>query len=172
MTGTNTPTLSAKDGDIWALWPDGRGAINLGNEEAFWAAAANLYDELHPETPERPEAATATAPQIDDRPSLPPAETRKQAERIEARHGVTIVGRVYGQGGSREATIFDLSAHGCRVEDRSLARPGSRVTIKIGSIGPLGAVIRWRTDDMVGLKFESPLYPSILEHIRNEVSLR
>lgn len=172
MTGTNTPTLSAKDGDIWALWPDGRGAINLGAEEAFWAAAAKLYDELHPETPKQPSAASATPRKIENCPSAPPAETRKQAERSEVRHGVTIVGRVYGQGGSREVTIFDLSSQGCRVEDRSLARPGSRVTIKIGSIGPLGAVIRWRTDDMVGLKFENPLYPSILEHIRNEVSLR
>ena len=172
MTGTNTPTLSAKDGDIWALWPDGRGAINLGAEEAFWAAAAKLYDELHPETPTQPSAASATPRKIENCISAPPAETRKQSERSENRHGVTIVGRVYGQGGSREATIFDLSSQGCRVEDRSLARPGSRVTIKIGSIGPLGAVIRWRTEDMVGLKFESPLYPSVLEHIRNEVSLR
>ena len=172
MTGTNTPTLCAKDRDIWALWPDGRGAINLGSEDAFWAAAAKLYDELHPENQEPSNGASATAKEIDGRPSPPPAETSKQAGRSEARHGVTIVGRVYGHGGSREATIFDLSSHGCRVEDRSLARPGSRVTIKIGSIGPLGAVIRWRTDEMVGLKFESPLYPSVLEHIRNEVSLR
>ena len=172
MTGTNTPTLSAKDGEIWAFWPDGRGAINLGSEDAFWAAAANLYDELHPETEEQPSAASATAQKIDGCNFFPPPETRKQPERSEARHGVTIVGRVYGQGGSREATIYDLSSHGCRVEDRSLARPGSRVTIKIGSIGPLGATIRWRTDEMVGLKFESPLYPSVLEHIRNEVSLR
>ena len=169
--GANTPTLSARDGEIWAFWPDGRGAINLGSEQSFWAAAEKLFDELHPETPPvaGEQEPLSTAGEAEPEPAPSP---RTEVERSEARHEVTIVGRVHGHGGSREVTIFDLSSHGCRVEDRALPKPGSHITIKIGSIGPIGAIVRWRRDAVTGLKFEYPLYPAILQHIRDEVSLR
>ena len=93
-------------------------------------------------------------------------------KRAEDRHDVIISGRLFGGGGSREVMIYDLSTHGCRVKDNLQAKPGSFVSIKIGQIGPVAAVVRWQHDAFIGLKFENALYPSVLEHIRTQVSRR
>lgn len=173
---TDDPFFIAKDGHVWACWLNGNPAVNLGNEQSFWAAAEKLMNDLHPieeeaSVPTHEPAAVAAveaAPEVEaPEPAAPPT-----VERSEDRHEVTIVGRLYGSDGSREVTIYDLSTHGCRVEDHSFSRPGSLVTIKIGSVGPVRAVIRWRRNASIGLKFEDPLYPSVMEHIRRDLSLR
>ncbi|GAA5049776.1 hypothetical protein GCM10023208_08230 [Erythrobacter westpacificensis] len=144
--------------------------MNLGSEQNFWVVAEKLFNELHPhKKPPVSEAQSALSPNAEH---ASVQQDGAQAERDEPRFDVTLIGRMYGSHGSREVTIFDLSTRGCRVEDLSHAKPGSIVTIKIGTVGPIGAVIRWRRQNFVGLKFENPLHPAVLENIRTEHSLR
>ena len=166
------PFFVSREGFVWACWLDGKPAVNLGNEQAFWVSAEKLFDELNP---------SKTAPTVkpgDDASSIkqeslvPRSDRSEVADRIEERYEVTISGKIYGGGHSREVTIFDLSTHGCRIQDASYAKPGTHVSIKMGSIGPVAAIVRWRRDNFIGLKFENALYPSILEHIKANVSLR
>ena len=168
---SENPFFVSREGFVWACWLDGKPAVNLGNEQAFWASAEKLFDELHPLNTAPTEESENDADPADE--SLVPRPDRSgMADRVEERHGVTIAGKIYGGGSSREVTIFDLSTHGCRVQDASYAKPGTHVSIKMGSIGPVAAIVRWRRDDFIGLKFENALYPSILEHIKANVSLR
>ena len=165
------PLFISKDGEVWACWLNGKPAVNLGSEQNFWAAAEKLFDELHPVKKRDSESSGERDISTGD-PLNSSLTIEETIERSEDRHEVTIIGRLYGADGSREVTICDLSTHGCRVQDHSFAKPGAIVTIKIGTIGPIRAVIRWRRDKFIGLKFEDPLYPSVLEHIRQKLSLR
>jgi len=165
------PFLISKDGEVWACWLNGKPAVNLGSEQNFWVIAEKLFNELHP-----PEQSPAVVPN-ETKPAAPaspqsPAPPPPSIEREEARYDVTLIGRLYGVGGSREVTIFDLSTRGCRVQDYSSARQGAHVTVKIGTVGPIAGVIRWRRDDFVGIMFDHPLYPAVLDNIRREQSLR
>lgn len=165
------PFLVSKSGDVWACWLNGKPAVNLGSEQNFWMAAEKLFKELHPVT--QPTQAPGTdAERANESLNGSPSNQADQIKRDEPRFDVTLMGRLYGSGGSREVTIFDLSIRGCRVEDLTSARPGSLVTIKIGTVGPIGGVIRWRRDNFIGIKFENPLYPAVLDNIRQEQSLR
>ena len=165
------PILVSRDGEVWACWLDGKPAVNLGSEQNFWVAAEKLFNDLHPSEQTQRDV-PASEPQGHTPRNESTAQTRALKERDEPRYPVTVIGRLYGSQGSREVTIFDLSTRGCRVEDHSRAHPGSLVTVKLGAVGPIAAVIRWRRDHFVGLKFETPLYPAVLENIREQYSLR
>jgi hypothetical protein len=91
-------------------------------------------------------------------------ETRK-----EKRHDVEIQGRYRsGIGMAKDVKVTDLSVHGCRVFDRfSNLQVGHQISIRIGSIGPLNAMVKWRERTVVGLRFLVPLHPSVLEHMRH-----
>ena len=164
------PFLVSRNGEVWACWLNGKPTVNLGSEQNFWAAAEKLFNELNPSEARRDQPATGPKT-ADTNVQTEPAD-RAQKERDEPRYDVTVIGKLYGSRGSREVTIFDLSTRGCRIEDYSGAPPGSLVTIKIGAVGPIAAVVRWRRDHSVGLKFEDPLYPAVLENIRKQYSLR
>lgn len=165
------PFLISRDGEVWACWLNGRPAVNLGCEQNFWVAAEKLFNDLHPLEKPEPQSALDAARTCENQEesALPSAE---EVERGEARYDVTIVGRLYGASGSHEVKIFDLSTRGCRAEDHSLVKAGAIVTVKVGAIGPIAAVIRWRRDKFIGLKFEDPLHPAVLESIRQQQSLR
>ncbi len=165
------PFLVSRDGEVWACWLNGKPAVNLGSEQNFWAAAEKLFNDLNPPAPPQRDKPTSERKPVNTNVETQPAD-RAQKERDEPRYDVTVIGKLYGSRGSREVTIFDLSTRGCRIEDYSGAPPGSLVTIKIGAVGPIAAVVRWRRDHSVGLKFEDPLYPAVLENIRKQYSLR
>ena len=88
--------------------------------------------------------------------------------RHETRHPIEIQGRYRtGNGIARDVAITDLSTHGCRIFDRFSKLVGSSfLTIRIGSIGPLEAHVRWVEKGVIGLEFVRPLHPSVLEHMR------
>lgn len=165
------PLFISKDGEVWACWLNGKPAVNLGGEQNFWAAAEKLFNELHPIEKSEPKASGEEELPSQEASESPPT-IEETIQRSEDRHEVTIVGRLYGSDGSREVTILDLSTLGCRVEDHSFAKPGAMVTIGIGTIGPIPAMIRWRSGKFIGLLFQDPLYPSVLENIRQKLSLR
>ncbi|GGD50887.1 hypothetical protein GRI62_06410 [Erythrobacter arachoides] len=165
------PFFVTRAGEVWACWLDGKPAVNLGSEQNFWASAEKLYNELNPGSSAPPsvdaqDVDATDLPEVDQKPPQAPID------RAEDRHEVTIIGRVYGSEGSNEITIYDLSERGCRIENAVNAKPGSFVSVKLGKIGPLDAMIRWRKGKSAGLKFSEPLHPAVLEHIRKQISLR
>ena len=88
--------------------------------------------------------------------------------RSETRHPITVQGRFRRTNGQlRDVPIGDISASGCRFYDRfGKMEPGTRLSLKIGAIGPIAAVVRWCEASTVGVKFEQPLYDAVLDHIR------
>ena len=84
------------------------------------------------------------------------------------RHQVQIQGRYRtGRGAPRDVVVKDLSLTGCKIFDRfSSLEPGGYVSIRIGSIGPIEARVRWREHSTVGLAFDNPIHPSVFAHMR------
>lgn len=95
------------------------------------------------------------------------------ADRGAERHDISIMGTLRTGTGKRDVTIVDLSDRGCRILDRTgILTPGLAVTIRIGPVGPVEATIRWQQVPYAGLRFENPLYPAVLDHIRTHFDLR
>jgi len=84
--------------------------------------------------------------------------------RHQERLSVSIPARIISKVDKLPATIDDLSCNGCRIGNhvRQL-QVGSRVTIKFEGLEPLSGLIRWSNPDFAGVRFEMPLYPSVLE---------
>jgi hypothetical protein len=91
--------------------------------------------------------------------------------RQEQRHPVEIQGRYRtGSGIPRDVIVTDLSEHGCRIFDRFCNLGiGRFITIRVGSIGPLGARVMWRESNLAGLQFSEPLHPRVLEHVLHTI---
>ena len=94
--------------------------------------------------------------------------------RLEQRHFITVQGRYRRLNGvSRDVPISDISASGCRFFDRfGQMEPGTRVSVKIGPIGPIASIVRWCEQSTVGVQFENPLYDAVLDHIRDHMDER
>jgi len=90
-----------------------------------------------------------------------------QEQRSEARRDIGAWGRYRsGRGVARDVKIFDVNANGCRFYDKfTTLRPGARVTLKIGNIGPMMTHIRWTERFVVGCEFDAPLNGAVLDHI-------
>ena len=72
----------------------------------------------------------------------------------------------FGNGVEKNVTVNDLSIHGCCLIDRfSDLEPGGFISIEIGSIGPVQALVRWRRKDDIGIEFSRPLDAAALHHI-------
>ena len=168
------PFFVTRGGAVWACWLDGRAAVNLGQPEEV-ASAMREFLADPPSAEPAPSAPTAQPepPPPAPPPPPPPTPPRTPVDRAAERHELTIVGRIFTGRGSREVTIFDLSETGCRFLDQH-GRPavGSPLTIKVGPVGPIEATVKWLRDGFVGIAFRSPLYPSVLDHIRQHFDLR
>ena len=88
-------------------------------------------------------------------------------KRNEGRHAVEMQGRYrVGTGVSRDVVVADLSRHGCKFFDRySNLSDGDRVSLRVGSIGPIEANVIWREGGYVGVRFCHPLHPAVLDHM-------
>ena len=86
-----------------------------------------------------------------------------------SRHDVRILGRYRcGTGLRRDVTMLDLSEMGCRFYDRrTVLRPETAITIRIETLGPFDAHVRWVSDDVIGAEFASPIYGPVFEHMRD-----
>lgn len=162
--------FAERNGEVWAVWLSDRPPVNLGSVADVRAAmaqfsvlagadgqsAANVFEVGAPPAP--PPAAEP-----------PPPPPRAASERVEPRHGLTMTGKVFTTSGSREVTVLDLSERGCRVRDVSGHLPeGTRLSIKLGEVGPVEAMVMWSDGSFVGLRFANPLYPSVMQHIREK----
>ncbi|MXO55760.1 PilZ domain-containing protein [Pontixanthobacter gangjinensis] len=90
-------------------------------------------------------------------------------DRSSPRHSVTIIGNYRsGSGLKRQVTMTDLSETGCRFYDRrSVLQIGSTLTLRIQTLGPFDAIVKWMSEDRVGVQFANPIYGPVFEHIKN-----
>lgn len=76
-----------------------------------------------------------------------------------------------GSGAPVRAEITDLSEAGCACTTPSpWMRSGAQATIRIGSLGPIDATIRWVNDRQVGIEFHRPVYGPVFEHLRGLIA--
>ncbi len=87
--------------------------------------------------------------------------------RREQRYSISVPGRYRkGTGVRFNVAIKDLSEYGCQFSDLvGRIDVGDEITIRIGDIGPLEAQVKWVAKREIGVEFDQPLYPSVLEHI-------
>ena len=87
------------------------------------------------------------------------------------RYELSVQGRYRtGTGVPRDVPILEMSETGCRFFDRfGRLTPGSELTLKVGAIGPVVAIVRWCKNQIVGVEFEHPLYGPVFEHIRSQI---
>ena len=89
-------------------------------------------------------------------------------KRREPRYSVELGARVRnGSGMPRTVAVTNLSQRGCRfkLSDRRLGA-GSFLTITVERVGFLDAHVKWRDGDWHGIRFDHPLHPAVLDHIR------
>lgn len=87
--------------------------------------------------------------------------------RCEDRFPTNIQGRYrYGRGLAKDVIVTDLSRSGCKFFDRFCnLDPGTIISIRIGSVGPLEATVRWSKNTVVGVQFEQALHESVFDHM-------
>lgn len=94
-------------------------------------------------------------------------EDDNTGKRQTGRKRIGIQGRYRtGSGRPRDVWITDLSRSGCRFYDKfGTMQKGKALTIRIGSVGPIPAIVRWWDNQVNGIEFEQPLHDSVYEHI-------
>ena len=94
---------------------------------------------------------------------MPEAEKRR-----EPRYTVRLEAQVRnGSGSARAVRVTNLSRQGCRFELCEIRLgQGSFLTITVGPVGFLDAHVQWRDGDWHGIRFDQPLHPAVLDHLR------
>jgi len=89
------------------------------------------------------------------------------SERKASRNVVVMTARCRTMSGIRaEGSIHDLSTHGCNVTMRGLSLAiGTRVMVKPDGLEAITGIVRWSKGTRVGIEFDAPLYPPIVEHL-------
>lgn len=89
-------------------------------------------------------------------------------ERRTDRHDISAQGKFRaGMGLALSVNVSDLNANGCKLTGipHNIAT-GDRISLRIGSIGPIEALVRWvERSQAAGLEFETPLHDAILSHV-------
>ena len=154
-----------RKGDVWACWLDARPPFKLGAAGVVMPAMQELLSE---------QASSATSQADETIPAPPQAEVERPIiERSAERHDVSVIGRLRTAKGASTVTIHDLSKDGCQIYDElGLHSEGDRVTIRIGSIGPIGATVMWSRKKRLGVRFEHALHAYVVDHIRASMDIR
>jgi hypothetical protein len=87
--------------------------------------------------------------------------------RRDRRHQICVAGSYRtGSGSARSVQLTDLSETGCRFLDNSnRLAVGTRLTVKIGQVGPFDALVSWIDGSSVGLRFNDRLYAPYFEQL-------
>ena len=88
------------------------------------------------------------------------------------RHEIGVMGRYRtGRGVPRDVELLDLSQTGCRFFDRfGRLDVGTEISLRVGSVGPIIATVRWQEERYVGVSFDPPLHEAVLDHMRESNS--
>lgn len=69
-------------------------------------------------------------------------------------------------GAKAHVALLDLTAEGCCLFAREpFLAPDQGVTIKLETLAGLHATVMWANDCLAGLRFDSPLYGPVYEHL-------
>lgn len=164
---------------MWVCWLDGKPAVRLAETEVVLAALREFAQDQEGAPPPEKEPGSQTIAarpdhiDEDSKPGTEPEETPpdQSRERVEDRYPIAAPGTIRSAGYRREVVLRDLSTRGCRfVEKGSALTRGKHITIRIGSIGPIDAMVMWNRGEIVGVQFNDPLHPSVFDHIRGDSS--
>lgn len=62
--------------------------------------------------------------------------------------------------------VSDISEYGCRVNEPGVdLERGDRVAIRPELFGCLFATVKWANSSQVGIEFDSPLHPAVVDHL-------
>lgn len=88
--------------------------------------------------------------------------------RRDGRHELSVWGQYRLPNGVRRDIVFkDLSETGCRFYDKfSGLREGETISLKIDTLGPFPATVKWNRSGYIGVQFENRLYGPTFDHIR------
>ncbi len=94
--------------------------------------------------------------------------------RIDDRHPVEIHGSYrIGRGTQRNVTMLDISETGARFHDhRTILANEAKITLRVDTLGPFDAIVRWVDGDAIGVQFAQRIYGPVFEHIRNTLGKR
>ncbi len=86
---------------------------------------------------------------------------RFDRQRISARGTTRFGGRSYA------LTLDNLSEQGCQFRiPRGTGLPtGTTLSLTIDTLGPFKATVRWSREGEVGVEFDFPVYPPVLQHM-------
>lgn len=103
-------------------------------------------------------------PVLSDEGALPPGvrELRRFLRRDVKAKGVLRHGRR-----RYPVRVDNLSEQGCQffLPLKSGLFPGESVTLRIESLGPFEATVRWYREGWAGIEFDLPVYAPVLEHL-------
>ena len=71
-----------------------------------------------------------------------------------------------GTGASNPVRVTNISATGCRFSAPGKLPMGSLITMSFGRLGLLHTKVKWRVGTGHGVRFDTPLQPAALDHIR------
>ncbi|GMM92573.1 PilZ domain-containing protein [Qipengyuania sp. MTN3-11] len=83
------------------------------------------------------------------------------------RYDVAVAGHLRtGRGKELAAKVTDLSESGCSCVAGSMwINEGANISVRIGSLGPIEATVRWVEGYEVGMEFHRPIYGPVFEHL-------
>lgn len=61
--------------------------------------------------------------------------------------------------------VIDMSTTGFRAIANYSLSPGQMVWVTLPGLSPIQAWIAWRRDNVIGCRFDHPLYPAVFDHV-------
>jgi len=91
----------------------------------------------------------------------------ERKNRRDPRYSVTVDASLGNEAVTRSAVrVTNVSARGCRFSSVRRLEKGSHIMLAFGNAAVLDARVRWRIGGAHGVRFEDPLHPVVLDHIR------
>ncbi len=88
------------------------------------------------------------------------------SKRKEDRKTLALDAKFKAQHDRRDVLIADLSRNGCRLVSGGLHLPvGQGILLRPQGLQSLAAVVRWSMDGAIGVEFETPLHPAVVDHL-------
>lgn len=101
-------------------------------------------------------------------PKVPTWVERRHEGRVVVSIGLSVRERHYR---ARQEKLLDLSRKGCRVRNKLLV-PGQKIWVTLDGLSAIEATAIWCQHGEVGIAFDVPLYPAVLDHLIGTHSFR
>lgn len=74
------------------------------------------------------------------------------------------------EGGREVGTIENLSVGGCAIEAPGFYAVGARLFVTISQFQSFLGRVVWSNDGRIGIEFDTPLHPAVVDHIARQHS--